>query len=147
MISTRHFRRPTRRSILLSAVCVLVVAASVLGMRLARKAETRPPKVPAAAYASDKEAAPTAAQGGARIRTDRKVYPKPPLPRLPRAGGTYTDPVFGTLIMRATDETLSAPRPAAGLTTRTGPLSTPTTPSSSSAEGRLATRSSSRSTR
>ena len=36
--------------------------------------------------------------------SDRNVYPKPPLPVLPRAGGTYRDPVFGTEIMRATDE-------------------------------------------
>ena len=36
--------------------------------------------------------------------SDRNVYQKPPLPALPRAGGTYRDPVFGTEIMRATDE-------------------------------------------
>src|SRR5215831_9647240 len=35
---------------------------------------------------------------------DHKVYPKPPLPRLPRAGGKFIDPTFGTEIMRATDE-------------------------------------------
>jgi hypothetical protein len=34
----------------------------------------------------------------------RVVYPKPQLPRLPRAGGKFTDPTFGTEIMRATDE-------------------------------------------
>ncbi|HEX8845388.1 MAG TPA: hypothetical protein VF791_12125 [Pyrinomonadaceae bacterium] len=43
--------------------------------------------------------------GNASIRTDRKVYRKPPLPKLPRAGGKFNDPVFGTEIMRATDET------------------------------------------
>ena len=60
--------------------------------------------------------APTALSldGGARIRTDRGVYPKPPLPRLPRAGGKFTDPVFGSEIMRATDE---ADGPAPGLGT------------------------------
>src|SRR5439155_19165976 len=36
--------------------------------------------------------------------TDHKVYPKPLLPRLPRAGGKLTDPTFATEIMRATDE-------------------------------------------
>jgi hypothetical protein len=35
---------------------------------------------------------------------DHKVYPKPPLPALPRAGGKFHDPTFGTEIMRATDE-------------------------------------------
>ena len=48
-------------------------------------------------------------QGGARIRTDHRVYAKPPLPNLPRAGGTFIDPVFGTEIMRATDERDGAP--------------------------------------
>ena len=43
-------------------------------------------------------------QGGARIRTDHRVYAEPPLPTLPRAGGKFIDPVFGTEIMRATDE-------------------------------------------
>src|SRR6185295_10235310 len=41
---------------------------------------------------------------GARIRTDRRVYPELPLPALPPAGGKFIDPTFGTLIMRATDE-------------------------------------------
>jgi uncharacterized protein (TIGR03437 family) len=39
------------------------------------------------------------------IKTDRAVYPEPLLPALPRAGGKFNDPVFGTEIMRATDET------------------------------------------
>jgi hypothetical protein len=42
--------------------------------------------------------------GGTGIKSDRGVYPKPPLPHLPRAGGKFFDPVFGTEIMRATDE-------------------------------------------
>jgi cell division septation protein DedD len=36
--------------------------------------------------------------------SDRNVYPKPPLPPLPPVNGTYIDPVFGTQILRATDE-------------------------------------------
>src|SRR5687768_13188166 len=39
-----------------------------------------------------------------RTRTDRRVYPEPRLPALPRAGGKLSDPTFGTMIMRATDE-------------------------------------------
>jgi hypothetical protein len=50
---------------------------------------------------------------GPRIRTDRKVYMKPPLPRLPRAGGKFVDAVFGTQIMRATDES-DGPAPGFG---------------------------------
>lgn len=34
----------------------------------------------------------------------RAVFPTPPLPPLPSAGGKFNDPVFGTEIMRATDE-------------------------------------------
>src|SRR6266550_3807404 len=49
-----------------------------------------------------------------RLKTDRGVYRKPALPRLPRAGGKFIDPVFGTEVMRATDE---ADGPAPGLGT------------------------------
>ena len=38
------------------------------------------------------------------IRTDRGVYPEPVLPVLPSAGGHFTDPTFGTTIIRVTDE-------------------------------------------
>ena len=38
------------------------------------------------------------------VRTDRKVYPEPPLPKLPKAGETFVDPTFGTTILRVTDE-------------------------------------------
>jgi hypothetical protein len=47
------------------------------------------------------------------IKTDRRIYHKPPLPVLPRAGETFRDPVFGTEIMRATDET-ECPAPGCG---------------------------------
>jgi hypothetical protein len=35
-------------------------------------------------------------------RTDRKVYPEPPAPVLPRAGNTFVDPTFGTTLLRLT---------------------------------------------
>jgi hypothetical protein len=38
------------------------------------------------------------------VKTDLGIYPDPPLPTLPEAGATYVDPVFGTTIMRLTDE-------------------------------------------
>jgi hypothetical protein len=38
------------------------------------------------------------------VRTDRGAYPPPPAPALPKAGGVFTDPVFGTEILRVTDE-------------------------------------------
>ena len=38
------------------------------------------------------------------IKTDRGIYPLPPAPELPKAGGTFIDPTFGTTIMRVTDE-------------------------------------------
>jgi hypothetical protein len=43
---------------------------------------------------------------------DLTVYPAPPPPTLPPAGGTFQDPAFGTTILRVTDENdgpLSAP--------------------------------------
>ena len=46
----------------------------------------------------------TKAQTTPGIKTDRAVYPEPPLPTLPGKGGKFNDPVFGTQIMRATDE-------------------------------------------
>ena len=42
------------------------------------------------------------------LKTDRNVYPEPPPPALPAAGGTLVDPVFGTTILRVTDESDSA---------------------------------------
>ncbi len=41
---------------------------------------------------------------GTTLITDRNVYPEPAAPALPRAGGTYVDPVFRTTVMRVTDE-------------------------------------------
>lgn len=38
------------------------------------------------------------------LKTDKTVYPEPPPPALPQAGGTFTDPTFGTTLLRVTDE-------------------------------------------
>src|SRR5688572_5434420 len=65
-------------------------------------------------WKEDLAAAVSAGQARAEIKTDRRNYREPPLPRLPRGGGTFIDPVFGTEIMRATDE---ADGPAPGLGT------------------------------
>src|SRR5690348_5150718 len=40
---------------------------------------------------------------GQSIKTDYGVYPPPAPPTLPAAGGTFTDPTFGTSILRVTD--------------------------------------------
>jgi uncharacterized SAM-binding protein YcdF (DUF218 family) len=50
---------------------------------------------------------------GPGIKTDRGVYRKPPPPPRPRAGDKFIDPVFGTEIMRATDES-DGPAPGLG---------------------------------
>ncbi|HEV3471237.1 MAG TPA: hypothetical protein VG148_18070 [Pyrinomonadaceae bacterium] len=42
--------------------------------------------------------------GSGSFKTDRAVYAEPALPPLPHAGGKWRDEVFGTEIMRATDE-------------------------------------------
>jgi len=41
---------------------------------------------------------------GSATGSDRKVYAEGPAPALPRAGGTFLDPAFGSTIMRLTDE-------------------------------------------
>lgn len=52
--------------------------------------------------------------GGGGVKTDRAVYAEPSLPPLPHAGGKWRDEVFGTEIMRVTDEDDG---PAPGLST------------------------------
>jgi len=47
------------------------------------------------------------------IKTDRAIYPEPPLPIVRSAGDKFNDPVFGTEIMRATDES-DCPAPGCG---------------------------------
>src|SRR5256885_5156880 len=47
------------------------------------------------------------------IKTDRAVYTEPLLPIVPSAGNKFNDPVFGTEIMRATDES-DCPAPGCG---------------------------------
>src|SRR5882762_2640276 len=44
------------------------------------------------------------AQNRPTVKTDRAIHAEPPPPSLPRAGGKFFDPVFGTEIMRVTDE-------------------------------------------
>ncbi len=68
-------------------------------------------------FTQTSQAAPlefTETQDRSGLKTDRGVYRTPPLPPRPRAGGKFTDIVFGTEIMRATDE---ADGPAPGLGT------------------------------
>jgi hypothetical protein len=38
------------------------------------------------------------------VKTDRRVYAEPAPPALPEAGGTLVDPIFGTTLLRVTDE-------------------------------------------
>jgi uncharacterized SAM-binding protein YcdF (DUF218 family) len=52
-------------------------------------------------------------QDSSGLKSDRGVYRKPPLPRLPRAGGKFVDPVFRAEVMRATDES-DGPAPGLG---------------------------------
>lgn len=62
---------------------------------------------------SDSSRALNSQLGAGRIRTDRMVYPEPPLPPLPRAGGKLSDAIFGTQIIRVTDEK-DCPGPGCG---------------------------------
>lgn len=69
--------------------------------------------LPASFFAGSNAARNSSETPTASIKIDRRIYRKPPLPRLPRAGGTFSDPVFGTEIMRATDES-DGPAPGLG---------------------------------
>lgn len=89
MYSLDHHRYAGRLT-LLSGSLILLVAASVLGMRLLSR--------------HDIPEANTFQTGVGIIRTDRRVYREPPLSALPDAGGKFADPTFGTLIMRVTDD-------------------------------------------
>ena len=92
------------RSIRVIAYAVAVVAACLLGISLSRAVE------PTLRRATGRSPTANAANDGTMQAPDfdfkgsHRVYPKPPLPPLPKAGGKFTDPVFGTEIMRATDE-------------------------------------------
>ena len=97
----------TQRLILI-IVCAVVLLGSIQARNASSESFDHLPKDRTAG-----PAAKTAIRDG-EIRTDRRVYPKPPLPQLPRAGGKFIDPVFGTEIMRVTDE---ADGPAPGLGT------------------------------
>jgi uncharacterized protein (TIGR03437 family) len=90
MISARLFKRLTFPFFLLTLLFAAALIASPLGERRAFAQSSTP-----------------------GIKTDRKVYPKPALPALPRAGGTFIDPTFGTQIMRATDQS-DCPAPGCG---------------------------------
>ena len=112
------FAKPRQRSALLKggsalAVCLLAFNPSPFAVTRAPRAvatagaELTPPPLDAGSFTVGKfPAAPWSRQKatGAQIRTDHKAYAEPPLPQLPRAGGKYVDAVFGTEIMRATDE-------------------------------------------
>jgi len=88
-------------------VLALAVGACLLKINLAGTFDSSPAYAHQAstlAPESQSEAGIVApGEGFGRIRTDRRVFPEPKLPPLPRAGGKFTDPVFGTQIMRATD--------------------------------------------
>lgn len=113
-----YVKQLSRRSILLIGGAAVLLAASLLGIHLARTARTPlSPHVPnsVAIFVSPSNADIDAAvDSGAKIRTDRRVYLEPSLPKLLRAGDKFIDPVFGTEIMRASD---AADFPAPGCST------------------------------
>jgi hypothetical protein len=62
-----------------------------------------PPAPPPVIVAPPPAPPPATAPSYAGLVTDRALRPRPPLPIVAR-GATYTDPVFGTTILRVTDE-------------------------------------------
>src|SRR5947207_9065470 len=90
---------PFTISFALRAGCLLLFAICVFGVKPGHSARLSSPPV-----SSRISGTLTRESDNERSATDHKVYPKPPLPRLPRAGGRFIDPTFGAEIMRATDE-------------------------------------------
>jgi hypothetical protein len=81
--------------------CLIGVATAllVLSAPLITRSQTapRPPAGRAPQSASLRPTAPS-------LKTDRRVYAEPAPPALPEAGGSFVDPVFGTTLLRVTDE-------------------------------------------
>lgn len=101
---TLSFNRLTsaRGAALLKACCAL---SACLLSACTQPASAGPGARAAAEAGQAREAAPLSRKAdGAAVGTDHKAYAKPPLPQLPAAGGKYVDPVFGTTVMRVTDE-------------------------------------------
>ena len=98
MVSLHYFKQSNHHAISLLAGGVLMFAACIFGVWLARPAKSSPPS-----HDPLSNIAVTTDVRLGSIRTDRRVYPEPSLPSLPRAGGKFKDPVFGTQIMRVTD--------------------------------------------
>ena len=90
---------PFNISFALRAGCLLLFAICVLGLKPGHRAKLSSPPV-----SSRINGIATPESDNERSATDHKIYPKPPPPALPRAGGKFHDPTFGTEIMRATDE-------------------------------------------
>src|SRR5215213_8544915 len=80
MIPARSSKRHTPRYFLHLLLFVSAITACIFGLRVTHGQSTEP-----------------------GVKTDRGVYAEPALPTLPPAGGKFTDPVFGSEIMRATD--------------------------------------------
>src|SRR5438477_9407000 len=83
---------------------VLLIAASLLGIKQVCQFAPIETISVASAFTDFLSEVETTQAPNERLRSSRAIYPKPPLPRLPRAGNKFTDPTFGTEIMRATDE-------------------------------------------
>jgi len=103
----RRFKQLDYRPAFLILGCASILSIPLLGihkLRVKGSAISNARQFSPLIAESSPEAAHAAGNSRGRIRTDRRVYPEPPLPALPRAGGKFSDPTFGTLIMRATDE-------------------------------------------
>jgi hypothetical protein len=114
MISEQVIKNRGRWIFLIGAAALASIILVALHFRSSATTPPSPPKllttVPASASESENDPVDL---NGAHIRTDRRVYPEPPLPGPLRAGDKFIDPVFGTQIMRATDDK-ECPPPGCG---------------------------------
>jgi hypothetical protein len=80
------------------------ISAIALALLVAAPFVTPSQTAPRQASARAPQSATPRLATAAGVKTDRRVYSEPAPPALPEAGGTFVDPVFGTTILRVTDE-------------------------------------------
>jgi hypothetical protein len=101
-MSSPNLRQNDSRSrALIAAVAVIFLIGISVVLAISRVPASAEKENPSSNFSDENTSIETAREG---FITSRRAYPEPALPTLPRAGGKFTDPVFGTEIMRATDE-------------------------------------------
>ncbi|MEN3333255.1 MAG: hypothetical protein V7641_2620 [Blastocatellia bacterium] len=81
-----------------------LIAVFIIWLLLSAPLVTRSQTAPRPSAGRAPQSASVRATTAPSVKTDRRVYAESAPPALPEAGGTLVDPVFGTTILRVTDE-------------------------------------------